>query len=119
MPVGAPADRLITPLWLSRQRSDRQGRMQRGENRNNTSGGKEMKVIAEYVSDHPANDLLRIYIAGNQKQRNEFLCTIWADDFYELLDDKQAEKWDNDSTYFYNVPKNMLLDKAYWINSSI
>lgn len=30
-----------------------------------------MKVIAEYVSDHPANDLLRIYIAGNQKQRIE------------------------------------------------
>lgn len=76
-----------------------------------------MKVIAEYVSDHPANDLLRIYASGSgrNKHRNEWICTIWADDFYELLDEKQQTCWDEDRSYFYDVPKLDLLEKAYYI----
>ena len=75
-----------------------------------------MKIIAEYVSGDPANDLLRIYIAGPHNNRNEFFCTIWADDFTELLDDKQLKKWEDDSTYFYIVPKQGLMEKAYWLS---
>lgn len=65
-----------------------------------------MKIEIESTSNNPANTLMHVY-DGNTRP----LCSIYEEDFAEVLTERQLVKFENGENKF-DVNKSELLNKA-------